>query len=107
MAARGVYDGRMVHVTNGEAAAAPLRDAGLPGEVIVWADVLHDGPVLDGLADAEWRALRAEFLACAGHAPSPSEALATLEAWDAALSRAGDHDELVLWFEHDSGRAQR
>jgi hypothetical protein len=91
----------IVHLTNGDAAAERLRAAGLPGEVIVWADVLHDGPMLDAGADDEaWRRRRAAFLVSAGHAPEP-EALALLGRWDADVARASDADEAVLWFEPD------
>jgi len=91
----------MLHVTNGDAAAVPLRQAGLPGEVTIWADPLHDGPVVDGLSDQEWREMRAGFLAASGDGPTRAEVLATLAEWDAALARAPEHEEVVFWFEHD------
>ena len=69
--------------------------------MIVWADVLHDGPILDAGADDEaWRRRRAAFLASAGHAPE-AEALALLARWDADVARASGADEVVLWFEPD------
>jgi hypothetical protein len=90
----------MVHRTNGDAAAARLRRAGLPGEVIVWADVLHDGPVRDMATDAEWRDQRVAWLA--GPSDTDQQELRrTYEAWDARLAAALAAPELVLWFEHD------
>lgn len=89
----------MLHLTNGDHAAEPLRKAGLPGEVLVWPDVLHEGP-----APAEhgpvWRETRAQYLSASGYCTYET-ALADLERADAALSHYGEHDELVLWFEHD------
>ena len=34
-----------LHVTNGDVSAQGLARSGLPGDVLVWRDVLHDGPV--------------------------------------------------------------
>ena len=90
----------MLHVTNGDATAEPLRAAGLPGTVIAWADVLHEGPVLVRLSPTAFREMRARFLVDQSTA-SFGEFLVRFAARDHALDRAGDHDEVVLWFEHD------
>jgi hypothetical protein len=89
----------MLHLTNGDAAAEPLRQSGVPGKVIVWADVLHEGPA-PMLHGETWRRTRAQYLAAAGYG-SFDDLLAISEQWDAALERYREHDELVLWFEHD------
>ncbi|MEW5927633.1 MAG: DUF1835 domain-containing protein [Gemmatimonadota bacterium] len=90
-----------LHVTSGDAAAEPLRRAGLGGGVLPWRDVLHEGPVPAGLAPAELNRERARFLA--DHAPAElDEVLRGLEARDRALAEAADSGgEVVLWFEHD------
>jgi hypothetical protein len=90
----------MLHLTNGDAAASPLRRAGLPGHVIVWADVLHEGPVPRGDDVAAYREVRARYLAGNGHG-SYDDILRRFAEWDAALRPFREHDELVLWFEHD------
>jgi hypothetical protein len=90
----------MLHVLNGDVTAHKLRPAGVPGEIVVWADILYEGPVPASLADDERRRLRARFIAESGYA-SYEEAVRTYEAWDAALADAARHDEVVLWFEHD------
>jgi hypothetical protein len=91
----------ILHVTNGDAAAEPLRRAGLGGEVLAWRDVLHEGPVPAGLAPAELNRVRARFLADAGWAAF-DEVRADLEARDAELAAAAaGGGEVVLWFEHD------
>jgi len=91
----------ILHVTNGDAAAEPLRRAGLGGEVLAWRDVLHEGPVPAGLAPAELNRVRARFLADAGWTGF-DEARAGLDARDAALAAAAaGGGEVVLWFEHD------
>ena len=39
----------MLHITNGGSAASGLREAGIPGAIVAWNDVLHEGPVPAGL----------------------------------------------------------
>jgi hypothetical protein len=89
-----------MHVTNGDSAAALIRESGLGGEVLPWQDPLHDGPVLDGLPPKALAEVRARHSADSGWAPFPKvrEAFARR---DAALTRTNTTDEIVLWFEHD------
>jgi hypothetical protein len=91
---------RLLHVTNGDAAAGVLREAGLSGEVSVTADVLHEGPAPGGLPPERWRKVRARYLAECGYDDYESS-LATLTRWDRALEDYRAYDEIVLWFEHD------
>ncbi len=90
----------MLHVTNGDIAAERIRNAGLPGEVLPWRDVLHEGPVPEGLGLHALSAVRARFIAAQGWAPL-SEVEAELAERDSRFERFADHDEVVLWFEHD------
>lgn len=89
-----------VHITNGSSAAGGLRAAELPGEVVTWDDVLHDGPVPAEVSFNQLRAVRARFIADCGWG-SFEETLRKFTERDRALDRALDHDEIVLWFEHD------
>jgi uncharacterized protein DUF1835 len=101
MSKRETRGGRaMLHITNGDSAAASLRAAGLPGEVLAWRDVPTEGPMPEGLALDELALVRARFLAQTGWA-SYDEALADLRRQYATLAAAAQQDEVVLWFEHD------
>ena len=45
---RGLIDslsGRTLHVANGRTTMGVLQEAGVPGKIPVWSDVLHEGPV--------------------------------------------------------------
>ncbi len=84
----------MLHITNGSSVS--LAATGLGGEIVCWVDVLQEGPVPAGLELAELTRLRIAFLT-AQWPEFPS----TLEQRDAALQRFAEHDEVVLWFEHD------
>ncbi len=91
----------VLHVTNGDHAAQGLARAGLPGDVLTWRDMLHDGPVLAG-ADADaFRRARSEFLGGESFAASVDDVLTDFEARDARLDGVGAEDHVVLWFEPD------
>ena len=88
----------MLHITNGDAAATPLRSA-VEGRVVLSCDVLYEGPAGATIDPAAWHAQRARVLAAA---PSDVESIrAGLADADAVLASAADYDETVLWFEHD------
>ena len=89
-----------LHVTNGDSTAESLRQTGIAGDVVVWMDALHDGPVPD-VPRAELRRLRATFLAGNGWG-SADQIAADFERRDAALEEAlAERRPVVLWFEHD------
>lgn len=90
----------MLHITNGDHAAEGIRASGVPGAVLPWRDVLHEGPVPGGLDLAGLGEVRAAFIAGRGWAPH-DEVSAEFAGRDARLSLAHQEDEVVLWFEPD------
>src|SRR3954452_11933545 len=86
----------VLHVTNGEAAAADLRSL---GEVLTWDDVLHEGPV-PALPTAGLREMRARFLAAAGFTDLATARM-RLTARDEPLDAVDFSTRIVLWFEDD------
>jgi hypothetical protein len=90
----------MLHITNGDSAAGGIRETGVPGEVLSWVDVLHEGPVPSYLDLEELRIVRAQFIASCGWA-SFEEALSLFSQCDKVLADSLGQDEIVLWFEHD------
>jgi hypothetical protein len=90
----------MLHFTNGDHAAEAMAQAGITGRIIPWRDVLHEGPVPAGLDLNELRSVRARFLSECGWG-TYNEMLAMLGERDGALIGFGQHEEVVLWFEHD------
>ncbi len=89
----------MLHITNGDCAVAVLARA-VRGELLPWRDVLHEGPVHAGLPLADLSRRRAAFIASAGWGELAFVQKQFAER-DAVLAKAGDHEEVVLWFEHD------
>jgi hypothetical protein len=90
----------MLHLTNGDVVAGLLRDARLPGTIIPWQDVLHEGPVPWRISHEELRDVRAKFLADCGWAPYEA-VYGMFAARDRELTAVGGAAEVVLWFERD------
>jgi Domain of unknown function (DUF1835) len=98
-----------LHVTNGDAVVPELAAAArlAPEDVLVWREILHDGPVPAGLGDDKLARVRARHItgrswAHAGAADvSEQAALAMFRSRDALLAAHPADEEIVLWFEDD------
>lgn len=90
-----------LNITNGSAAAEPLSASGVPGDVLSWQDVLHEGPVPAGLSLEELSMVRARFLAECPWGITFDDVFADLSRRDTKLRNFKRHQEVVLWFEHD------
>lgn len=89
-------------MTNGDTVVPELAAAaGLePAEVLVWREVLHEGPVPAGLGADALAEVRARHLAARGWADEET-ALASFRERDAGLAAHPRTAEVVLWFEED------
>lgn len=90
----------MLHITNGDSVVGTFRQAGFPGTYLSWLDVLHDGPVPQTETLAELSDVRSQALAGFGR-DSYEKIRAEFAARDQALENFRQHEEVVLWFEHD------
>jgi Domain of unknown function (DUF1835) len=86
-------------VSNGDAAAADVAAALGKVQMLVWRDVLHEGPV-PAVIPEELAPIRAEFLAAQGWADG-DEARIALRKRDAQIAALEPSDKVVLWFEDD------
>ena len=92
----------MLHITNGDSVGETLRQTGLPGDILIWRDLLHEGPTPAGLSLEQMSQIRAHFLADWDLGPSPyEEVLALFLRRDTTLAQFAAHKEVILWFEHD------
>lgn len=89
-----------LHLINGDSAASGLARSGLPGDIVSWRDLLHDGPVPADDDLGAFHRVRAEFLASRGWS-TLAAAVADFEQRDARLDDVRAGDEVVLWFEPD------
>jgi hypothetical protein len=90
----------ILNITNGDSAVAIMRQAGLDGDFLPWRDVLHIGPVPDGLSLDELSRVRAEFLSAKGWGEA-ERIRRDFIARDEMLKRYAEYDKVLLWFEHD------
>jgi hypothetical protein len=89
----------VLHITNGESTRYGLEPSRVPGTIVSWDDLLSEGPTPLASGD-EWIRVRARYLGSAGYGDE-DEILREFRAKGDPLDAAGDHDEVVFWFEHD------
>ncbi|PWT87823.1 MAG: hypothetical protein C5B55_14145 [Blastocatellia bacterium] len=90
----------MLHIINGGSTEQTLKQTTVPGELFCFRDALIEGPAPAG-ADAEtWRRIRAEHLA-GDYGVGLQECLDGLDEQEQVLRSFPDHEEVILWFEHD------
>lgn len=90
----------IIHITSGDCAGEILVQAGLPGEIFVWHDILYDGPRNAGWPDEASLHARAHFLqeATAGGL-GKEHILETLRNQYEKLAEAVGYESIVLWFD--------
>jgi hypothetical protein len=52
----------ILHITSGDVAGNALARSGVPGDILVWHDILYDGPRRPGWPDERTVQARARFL---------------------------------------------
>jgi hypothetical protein len=90
----------MLHIHNGDSAAGTAKKSDLPGEHLAWREALVCGPAPAQLPPAEFRQVRAQHLADA-YGANIEKTIQELQTQEEKLARFSDHEEVVLWFEHD------
>ena len=90
----------MLHIHNGDSTAGTARKADLPDEHLAWREALICGPTPRGLSDDDFWQLRARHLSDA-YGVKAQDCEKELRQQQEILARFYDHEEVVLWFEHD------
>lgn len=87
-------------VTNGDSAAANIRNGGVRGRVLEWRDMLHDGPVPAARSLELVSDVRADYIA--GALGFDLDGIrADFAQRDGVLFAHIAYSEVLLWFEHD------
>lgn len=90
----------VLHITSGDIAGANLEKSGVAGEILVWHDMLYDGPRQPGWPSEEMLATRALFLEDAtGGGLDRSFVLETLKSQYEKLTTVSAYAEIDLWFD--------
>lgn len=88
----------IVHVLNGDSTAQSFADTGLEGDVIIWREVMSEGPVAENVTSGEFWKNRRDWI-CQGFNEAPEKYDEKVLSGLAKLD--DDYDEISLWFEFD------
>ncbi|GGA47067.1 sigma-70 family RNA polymerase sigma factor [Paenibacillus physcomitrellae] len=91
---------RMLHLVNGDHVAEKLKQGKVQGDILPWRELYTFGPVAPDMRNEELRKRRAAYLEQTLGIPEDLY-IGQCEEQEAKLERAGQYDEIVLWFEHD------
>jgi len=90
----------MLNIHNGDSTCGTARKAAIPGEHFAWREALVCGPTPGGLSADDFRGIRVRHLA-ESYGVKVAECEHDLREQEEILSQVSDHEEVVLWFEHD------
>ncbi len=89
---------KILHVLNGDSTAQGFADTGLEGEVLVWREVLSEGPLEENITSGNFWKNRSQWIGETFDDPAESYQRNVLDD----LARLEEHyDEINLWFEFD------
>ncbi len=89
-----------LHITSGDIVGGKLAEAGLPGEILVWHDLLYDGPRRPGWPDESLIEARATFLeTMTGGGLTRQQVLQALHDQYRKLAELPAGQQVVLWFD--------
>lgn len=92
--------GDTLHITSGDCAGDRLAKAGISGEVLVWHDLLYDGPRNPGWPSDTMLQHRAVFLEqTTGGGLSRAFVRDTFARQYQKLTVAADYESIILWFD--------
>ena len=90
----------ILHITSGDCAGVSLGKSGIPGELLVWHDILYDGPRQPGWPSDQTIKARALFLEkITAGGMSQKQILQTLREQYQKISTASEYENIVLWFD--------
>ena len=90
----------ILNITNGDSSVEIMKRANIPGEFLPWRDVLHEGPVPEGLTLDELSIVRAKFIIDQGWG-NPDAIKQSFIERDNTLKSFKKYEKVILWFEHD------
>jgi hypothetical protein len=89
-----------LHILNGDASLPAFSAAKIPGQVLVWREVLSEGPAVATVPEQEFWKIRQTYITSAYHEPAAAYKKKVLDELS-KLEAAGAFFEVVLWFDVD------
>lgn len=90
---------KVLNILNGDATLAKFRRSGLPGDIIVWREILSEGPVTGD--NGEFFRTREEWLSHTFDLPAGDYHSKVIKEFNRLKEEQGYFDEIILWFEFD------
>lgn len=91
---------KLLHITNGDVMTDKIAKLDIPGDVIVWREMLSEGPTMVDIGADEFFEMRANFL-LEHYNISKERYNEDFVKEIEKLSTINNYDEIVLWFEFD------
>ena len=88
----------ILHVLNGDSTALSFEETGLEGDILVWREVLSEGPREENITSASFWKKRSDWI-CDGLKETPENYQQNV--LDQLAKLEGFYDEINLWFEFD------
>jgi hypothetical protein len=89
-----------LHILNGDASLPAFSAAKIPGLVLVWREVLSEGPAVATVPEQEFWKMRQEYITSAYNEPAAAYKRKVLDELP-KVEAAGASFEVVLWFDAD------
>lgn len=88
----------ILHILNGDSTAYSFKDTGLDGDILVWREVLSQGPLLEDISSAAFWEARSEWIRKSFNETSEQYEEKVIKP----LEKLSDtYHEITLWFEFD------
>ena len=91
---------KLLHITNGDDLTEKLQQLKIPGDVIVWREMLCEGPTLQEVGNEKFLEIRKKFLWENYKIPEQDYKEKFISELD-KLAAINGYDEVILWFEFD------
>lgn len=91
---------KTLNITNGDSTVNIMKEAKIQGDFLPWQDVLHVGPVPEGLSFEELSQVRADYIIEKGWG-APQNIQQSFDERLEVLANIEQYDKIILWFEHD------
>ena len=91
---------KVLHILNGDSTASILKQTSIEGDIVVWREMLCEGPLCKEVGSDEFWMQRYDYF-------KDELGVSKLEYFDKTireivqLEEVSDYNEVVLWFEYD------
>ena len=90
----------MLHILNGDATRPQFERSAIAGDIMIWREMLVEGPALYPLLSEVWFETRRNFINQA-YKPDDISQVNGMRLEFEKLLELSAHEEIVLWFEYD------